>query len=183
MSDQSKTGDLVTWDAREHRVAILQLLLAARKRKASSGGMSAKMLEDCLQIEQFQVEFALSNLRRKRFVEEIDQMVMITGAGFDHLNEQLAKTSIPETKDWPLAMEVLRLLGNARQKNPSVGGASAKMLVEILRRETLAEVEFVLWYLCEKGMVHLVEHVFKITDLGFEYLKNQTNTTQNFSPS
>ena len=90
-----KTG--ISWNEIELRLAILQILLAARKKKPATGGASGKMLMDCLQIDSIiQIEFALWYLREKQFIETGERVFMITGKGLDYLTDQLAKTAILE---------------------------------------------------------------------------------------
>lgn len=55
----------VQWMKEELRLAILQVLLAAWKRKPEIAGESAKMLTDCLQVDSSEIESALCYLREK----------------------------------------------------------------------------------------------------------------------
>ncbi len=85
----------ITWDEVELRIAVLQVLLEARRKRPSSGGASGKMLLDCLNIEHVGViEFALWYLREKGLIEMGERYFMITAAGLDYLTDQLSKTQI-----------------------------------------------------------------------------------------
>lgn len=87
----------ISWNEIELRLAILQVLLAARKKKPSTGGASGKMLMDCLQIDSIiEIEFALWYLREKGYIETGERVFMITGIGLDYLTDQLSKTQILE---------------------------------------------------------------------------------------
>lgn len=87
----------ISWNEIELRLAILQVLLAARKKKPASGGASGKMLMDCLQLDSIiEIEFALWYLREKRYIETGERVFMITGIGLDYLTDQLSKTQILE---------------------------------------------------------------------------------------
>ncbi|HEY9678082.1 MAG TPA: J domain-containing protein [Drouetiella sp.] len=87
----------ISWNEIELRIAILQVLLAARKKKPATGGASGKMLMDCLQIENItEIEFALWYLREKHYIETGERVFMITGVGLDYLTDQLSKTQILE---------------------------------------------------------------------------------------
>ncbi len=87
----------ISWNEIELRLAILQVLLAARKKKPASGGASGKMLMDCLQLDSIiEIEFALWYLREKHYIETGERVFMITGVGLDYLTDQLSKTQILE---------------------------------------------------------------------------------------
>ncbi|HEY9787486.1 MAG TPA: J domain-containing protein [Candidatus Obscuribacterales bacterium] len=89
----------VSWNEIELRMAVLQVLLAARRKKPNQGGASGKMLMDVLQVEDVRdVEFALWYLREKEFIETGERVFMITAKGLDHLTEQLGKTQILDGK-------------------------------------------------------------------------------------
>ncbi len=78
----------------ELRLAILQLLLQARKKKVQTGGCSAKTLMDVLGTEMGEMEFALWYLREKGHIERQEAQFMITVAGVDYIVDQLTKTQI-----------------------------------------------------------------------------------------
>jgi len=88
-----KTG--ITWNEIELRLGILQVLLAARKKRPSNGGASGKMLMDCLSIDSIvEIEFALWYLREKGWIESGERVFMITAKGLDYLTSELGKTQI-----------------------------------------------------------------------------------------
>lgn len=84
----------LTWTEVELRVAVLQVLLAQRRKKPTSGGASGKMLMDILQVEITDVEFALWYLREKDFIETGERSFLITAKGLDYLTGELSKTQI-----------------------------------------------------------------------------------------
>lgn len=85
----------LTWSEVELRVAVLQILLAQRRKKPASGGCSGKMLMDVLQIDDVtEVEFALWYLREKSMIETGERVFMITAVGLDYLTAQLSQTQI-----------------------------------------------------------------------------------------
>jgi hypothetical protein len=86
-----KTG--LTWQETELRLACLQVMLAARKKRPSNGGASGKMLMDCLNIDSVaEIEFALWYLREKGWIESGERVFMITASGLDYLMSELNKT-------------------------------------------------------------------------------------------
>jgi hypothetical protein len=91
-----KTG--VTWNEIELRMAILQILLAARKQRPTNGGASMRMLLDCLHMDNNEglttIEFALWYLREKGCLEQGERVFMLTAKGLDYLTDQLGKTQI-----------------------------------------------------------------------------------------
>lgn len=87
-----KTG--VSWEEIELRLAILQILLEQRKKKPKSGGASAKMIMDVLQLNDVEVvEYALWYLREKGYLEPGERVFMITALGVDYIVDQLNKTA------------------------------------------------------------------------------------------
>ncbi len=78
----------------ELRLAILQLLLQARKNRVQTGGCSAKTLMDVLGVGMAEMEFALWYLREKAYVERSEALFMITVIGVDYLVDQLSKAQI-----------------------------------------------------------------------------------------
>lgn len=78
----------------ELRLAILQLLLQARKKRVQTGGCSAKTLMDVLGVDMGEMEFALWYLREKGHVERQEAQFMITVSGVDYIVDQLTKTQI-----------------------------------------------------------------------------------------
>lgn len=78
----------------ELRLAILQLLLQARKKRVQTGGCSAKTLMDVLGVDMGEMEFALWYLREKGYAERNEAVFMITVSGVDYIVDQLSKTQI-----------------------------------------------------------------------------------------
>lgn len=78
----------------ELRLAILQLLLQARKKRVQTGGVSAKVLMDVLGTEMTEMEFALWYLRERGYIERAEAVFMITVSGVDYIVDQLSKTQI-----------------------------------------------------------------------------------------
>lgn len=86
----------VSYNEVELRLAILQLLLQARKKRVQTGGVSAKVLMDVLGVDMQEMEFALWYLREKQYAERMEAVFMITVGGVDYLVDQLSKTQIIE---------------------------------------------------------------------------------------
>lgn len=85
----------LTWNEVELRLAILQVLITARRQRPTSGGASGKMLMDCLNVDSVQeIEFAIWYLREKGLIEMGERMFMITAAGLDYLTDQLSRTQV-----------------------------------------------------------------------------------------
>lgn len=76
-----------------------------------------------------------------------------------------------------LRLGVLQVLMEARRKRPQTGGASARMLMDCLGCQ-MGDIEYVLWYLREKGYVQRAEANFMITVQGVDYLVDQLSKTQ-----
>jgi hypothetical protein len=86
----------VSYNEVELRLACLQLMLQARKRRVQTGGCSAKQLMDVLGTEMAEMEFALWYLREAGFIERSEAQFMITVKGVDYLVDSLSKTQIIE---------------------------------------------------------------------------------------
>lgn len=84
----------ISYNEIELRMAILQLLLQARKQRVQTGGRSAKALMDVLGVDMGEMEFALWYLREKGQIERQEAQFMITVAGIDYLVDQLSKAQI-----------------------------------------------------------------------------------------
>jgi curved DNA-binding protein len=85
----------LTWNEIELRLAVLQVLLAAKKQRPNGGGASGKMLMDCLNIDNVtEIEFALWYLREKGLIEMGERSFVITAMGVDYLTDQLSRTEI-----------------------------------------------------------------------------------------
>ena len=88
-----KTG--VSWNEIELRLAILQILLEARKQKPKSGGANPKIIMDVLGTDDMAgVEFAIWYLREKGYIEMGERLFMISADGVDYIVDQLSKTQI-----------------------------------------------------------------------------------------
>ena len=90
--------------------------------------------------------------------------------------------NIPKTgvtwNEIELRLGVLQILLAAKKKRPQGGGASGKMLMDILNIDNVSEIEFCLWYLREKGWIAAGERHFEITAIGVDYLTDQLSKTQ-----
>lgn len=78
----------------EFRLAILQMLLQARKKRVQTGGVSAKVIMDVLGTDMSETEFALWYLRERQYIERSESVFMITVHGVDYLVDQLSKAQI-----------------------------------------------------------------------------------------
>ena len=84
----------ISFNEIELRVAILQIMLSARKKKPRDGGVSLKTIMEILNTDIVESEFALWYLREKKYIETGERVFMITGVGLDYLVDQLSKTQI-----------------------------------------------------------------------------------------
>lgn len=75
-------------------------------------------------------------------------------------------------------LAILQILLGQRKKKVQTGGASAKMMMDILGTNDMAEMEFALWYLREKGLIEMGERLFMISVKGVDYLVEQLSQTQ-----
>jgi curved DNA-binding protein len=82
----------LSWSEIEIRLAILQVLLEARKKKPESGGASARMLMDCLNCGLDEVQWPLWYLREKGYIIRGEAVFTITVKGVDYIIDQLTKT-------------------------------------------------------------------------------------------
>ncbi len=90
-----KTG--ISFDEVELRLAILQILLSQRKKKPLSGGATAKMIMDILDINDIPlVEFAFWYLREKGLVEMGERVFMISVRGVDFIVDHLSKVMLTD---------------------------------------------------------------------------------------
>jgi hypothetical protein len=87
-----KTG--LSYNEVELRLAVLQVLLTARKKRAQTGGASAKVLMDVLGVDMAEMEFVLWYLREKGLVTRAEALFQITVPGVDYLVDSLAKTHV-----------------------------------------------------------------------------------------
>ncbi|MBS2008216.1 MAG: J domain-containing protein [Cyanobacteria bacterium SZAS TMP-1] len=90
-----KTG--ISFDEVELRLAILQILLSQRKKKPNTGGATAKMVMDILDINDVPViEFAFWYLREKGYVEMGERVFMISVKGVDYIVDHLSKIQLTD---------------------------------------------------------------------------------------
>lgn len=82
----------LSWNEIELRLAVLQVLLEARRKRPQTGGASAKMIMDCLNCGMGDLEFVLWYMREKGYISRTDMAFMITVAGVDYLIDQLSRT-------------------------------------------------------------------------------------------
>jgi len=82
----------MSWNEVELRLGVLQVLMEARRKRPQTGGASARMLMDCLNIEMGEIEFVLWYLREKGFIQRTEANFMISVVGVDYLIDQLSKT-------------------------------------------------------------------------------------------
>lgn len=69
-----------------------------------------------------------------------------------------------------LRLAILNLLLEQRRKKPKSGGSSAKMMMDCLDIHDMAEIEYAIWYLREKGLIEAGERAFMITVQGVDYI-------------
>lgn len=82
----------LSWNEVELRLAVLQVLLEARRKRPQTGGASAKMLMDCLNCNMTDIEWVLWYLREKGYIVRTEAAFMISVIGVDYLIDQLSKT-------------------------------------------------------------------------------------------
>lgn len=82
----------LSWSEVEIRLAILQILLEARRKKPETGGASARMLMDCLNCGLDEVQWPLWYLREKGYITRGEASFTITVEGVDYIIDQLSKT-------------------------------------------------------------------------------------------
>jgi curved DNA-binding protein CbpA len=87
-----------SWSEVELRLAVLQVLLDAKRKKPQGGGASASMLMDCLGVELSDLEYILWYLREKEYIKRDEIIFIITITGVDYLVDQLSKTEILNPK-------------------------------------------------------------------------------------
>ncbi len=75
-----------------------------------------------------------------------------------------------EWKESDLQLAVLQVLLGARKINPREGGATGKQLMLALKIEDERQMQFVVEYLFEKGLVSKSERIFQITANGVDYV-------------
>jgi len=77
-----------------------------------------------------------------------------------------------------LRLAILQVLLTARRQNPKTGGASGKMMMDVLNIDNISEIEFAIWYLRESGFLEVGERVFMISVKGVDYLTQQLSRTE-----
>lgn len=97
-------------------------------------------------------------------------------AAFNRDALKMKKTGI-SWNETELRLAILQILLDARRKRPKTGGASAKMIMDVLDLNDLNETEFALWYLREKGYIEMGERLFMISANGVDYIVDQLNKT------
>lgn len=92
-----RNANALSYNEVELRLAILQQLLDARKKRVQTGGQSAKQLMDVLNIGIEEIEYALWYLREKKLVERQEAQFMISVHGVDYLVDSLTKSTIVDS--------------------------------------------------------------------------------------
>jgi len=193
------------WTQDELRIAILHVLLAARKRKPHGGGADAKMLMATLHVSIIELDLAMVYMRERSYIQSDNRVFVITGIGMDYMSQQLKSNEYssfkmdengrldqflgqwqlePPRSDWTqdeLRIAILQVLLVARKRKPSTGGANGKMLMDCLElpMDSFVDLEFALWYLREKSYIELGERVFMITVAGMDYMSQQLAIYEN----
>lgn len=85
----------------ELRLAVLQVLLEARRKRPQTGGASAKMLMDCLGCNMQDIEWTLWYLREKGHITRTEAAFMISVAGVDYLVDVLSRAQPMTSRDEP----------------------------------------------------------------------------------
>lgn len=104
------------------------------------------------------------------------------GSSFNRDALKMKKTGV-SWNEIELRLAVLQILLDARKKRPKTGGASAKMIMDVLDLNDLNEMEFALWYLREKGLVEMGERNFMISAVGVDYIVDQLNKVNSIQES
>jgi hypothetical protein len=107
------------------------------------------------------------------------------GGGPSGAPSQFGKDSMPKIPktglSWneiELRLAILQILLGQRKKRPQTGGATAKMMMDILSIDNVAEIEFALWYLRETNLIEMGERMFMISWRGVDYIVDQLSRTQ-----
>ncbi len=80
-----------------------------------------------------------------------------------------------------LRLAILNLLLEQRRKKPKSGGSSAKMMMDCLDIHDMAEIEYAIWYLREKGLIETGERAFMISVTGVDYIIDTLSKPTNMS--
>jgi curved DNA-binding protein len=91
-SNNTSRKPSIAWSEIDLRLAVLQILMEARRKKPQGGGASAKMLMDCLGVEINELEYIIWYLREKRYIDREEAQFTITISGVDYLIDQLSRT-------------------------------------------------------------------------------------------
>jgi hypothetical protein len=94
-----------------------------------------------------------------------------------HSLPKIPKTGI-SFDEVELRLAILQILLIQRKKKPLQGGATAKMVMDILDINDIPLVEFAFWYLREKGLVEMGERVFMISVRGVDYIVDYLSKIQ-----
>jgi hypothetical protein len=82
------------WNDNDLQIAILRVLSDAHKKRPLTGGASAKMIMDVLELRDLkQIELSIRNLLTKGYIEMGDRLFLITHAGIEFLNQQPQRTT------------------------------------------------------------------------------------------
>lgn len=96
----------LSWSEVELRLAVLQVLMEARRKRPQTGGASGKMLLDCLNCSMQDIEWTLWYLREKGYLERTERDFMITVAGVDYIVDALSKTEILDGGSKPSGVNI-----------------------------------------------------------------------------
>ncbi len=99
----------LTWSEVELRLAVLQVLMEARRKRPQTGGASARMLMDCLNCQMGDIEYVLWYLREKSYVTRTESAFMISVQGVDYLVDQLSQTQPINPRQEKLPIKNLKL--------------------------------------------------------------------------
>lgn len=102
----------LSWSEVELRLAVLQVLMEARRKRPQTGGASAKMLMDCLNCNMADIEWTLWYLREKGHITRTEAAFLISVAGVDYLVDQLSRTQPMTSRDAPTTLEHANLPAN-----------------------------------------------------------------------
>jgi hypothetical protein len=89
----------VSWSEVELRLAVLQVLMQARRRRVQTGGATGKMIMDCLNCDMADMEWVLWYLRERNYITRTDRDFMITADGVDYVVDQLSRTQPLDTSN------------------------------------------------------------------------------------
>lgn len=96
----------LSWSEVELRLAVLQVLMEARRKRPQVGGASGKMLLDCLNCSMTDIEWTLWYLREKGYIIRTERDFMISVAGVDYIVDQLSRTEILDSGARPSGVNI-----------------------------------------------------------------------------